>query len=38
MLSQDRVLYPDLRKALRLLRSGELVRAAREAGQEVAPC
>ena len=33
-LTQDRVLYPDIRKAVRLLRSGELVRAAR-AGAEL---
>jgi histidine ammonia-lyase len=30
-LTQDRVLYPDIRKALSLVRSGELVRAARQA-------
>jgi len=30
-LTQDRVLYPDIRKALGLVRSGALVRAAREA-------
>jgi len=30
-LTQDRVLYPDIRKALALVRSGALVRAAREA-------
>lgn len=30
-LSQDRVLYPDIRKALELVRSGELVQAAIEA-------
>jgi histidine ammonia-lyase len=34
VLAQDRVLYPDVRKAVRLVRSGDLVRAAREA----APC
>jgi histidine ammonia-lyase len=33
-LTQDRVLYPDIRKALALVRSGALVRAAREAGIE----
>jgi histidine ammonia-lyase len=31
MLVQDRVLYPDIRQAIRLVRSGSLVRAAREA-------
>ena len=31
MLTQDRVLYPDIRKALTLVRSGELVHAARNA-------
>lgn len=30
-LTQDRVLYPEIRKALELVRSGTLVRAAREA-------
>jgi len=30
-LTQDRVLYPDIRKALGLVRSGALVKAAREA-------
>jgi len=30
-LTQDRVLYPEIRKALELVRSGALVRAAREA-------
>jgi histidine ammonia-lyase len=30
-LTQDRVLYPDIRKALELVRSGALVRVAREA-------
>jgi histidine ammonia-lyase len=34
VLEQDRVLYPDVRKAVRLVRSGALVRAARE----VSPC
>jgi histidine ammonia-lyase len=38
MLTQDRVLYPDIRKALRLVRSSSLVRAAREAAGEVGPC
>jgi histidine ammonia-lyase len=31
-LTQDRVLYPDIRKALHLVRSGALVQAARQAG------
>jgi histidine ammonia-lyase len=31
ILAQDRVLYPDIRTAIRLVRSGSLVRAAREA-------
>src|SRR5579871_2322016 len=30
-LTQDRVLYPDIQKAIRLVRSGDLVRAARQA-------
>jgi histidine ammonia-lyase len=38
VLTQDRVLYPDIRKAFRLVRSGALVRAARQATSEVAPC
>jgi histidine ammonia-lyase len=38
MLTQDRVLYPDIRTALRLLRNGSLVRAAREATGEVCSC
>jgi len=38
VLTQDRVLYPDIRKAFRLVRSGAMVRAAREATSEVAPC
>jgi histidine ammonia-lyase len=38
VLTQDRVLYPDIRKALQLVRSGSLVRAAREATREVSPC
>jgi histidine ammonia-lyase len=33
-LTQDRVLYPDIRKAARLLRSGALLRAARAATSE----
>jgi histidine ammonia-lyase len=32
-LTQDRVLYPDIRKALHLVRSGALVQAARQAGK-----
>jgi histidine ammonia-lyase len=31
VLTQDRVLYPDIRKAVQLVRNGSLVRAAREA-------
>jgi histidine ammonia-lyase len=38
VLTQDRVLYPDIRKALHLVRSGSLVCAAREATGEVSPC
>jgi histidine ammonia-lyase len=38
VLTQDRVLYPDLRKAIRLLRSGALLCAARAATAEVFPC
>jgi histidine ammonia-lyase len=38
VLTQDRVLYPDIRKAVHLVRSGALVRAAREATREVTPC
>jgi histidine ammonia-lyase len=34
-LTQDRVLYPDIRRAVRLLRSGSLVSAARESSLEV---
>jgi histidine ammonia-lyase len=34
-LTQDRVLYPDIRKATRLVRSGALLRAARAATSEV---
>jgi histidine ammonia-lyase len=37
-VAQDRVLYPDIRTAVRLLRSGTLVRAARAATAEVPPC
>jgi histidine ammonia-lyase len=38
VLTQDRVLYPDIRKAIHLVRSGSLVRAAREAAGEVGSC
>ena len=38
MLTQDRVLYPDIRKAVRLVRSGSLLRAARAATAEVSSC
>jgi histidine ammonia-lyase len=38
VLTQDRVLYPDIRKAIHLVRSGSLLRAAREAAGEVRPC
>jgi histidine ammonia-lyase len=38
VLTQDRVLYPDIRKAIHLVRSGSLVRAARQAAGEVCPC
>jgi histidine ammonia-lyase len=37
-LTQDRVLYPDIRKAIRLLRDGSLLHAAREATAEDASC
>lgn len=37
-LTQDRVLYPDLRKAIRLVRNGALLRAARDAAPEVRAC
>jgi histidine ammonia-lyase len=37
-LTEDRVLYPDIRKAVRLLRAGTLVRAAREATREESSC
>jgi histidine ammonia-lyase len=37
-LDQDRVLYPDLRKAIRLVHCGALLRAAREASPEVREC
>ncbi len=36
-LIQDRVLFPDIRTALRLLRSGDLLRTARAAAAEAAP-
>ncbi|HUY75670.1 MAG TPA: histidine ammonia-lyase [Ktedonobacterales bacterium] len=35
-LAQDRVLYPDLRALIRLIRSGSLVKAARAAGNATA--
>jgi histidine ammonia-lyase len=38
VLTQDRVLYPDIRKAVQLVRGRSLVRAAREAAPEVSPC
>jgi histidine ammonia-lyase len=38
VLTQDRVLYPDVRKAIQLVRSGALLRAAREASGEVSRC
>jgi histidine ammonia-lyase len=38
VLTQDRVLYPDIRRAAQLLRSGSLVRAARQAAFEVTSC
>jgi histidine ammonia-lyase len=38
VLTQDRVLYPDIRRAVRLLRSGALVGAAREATIEETTC
>jgi histidine ammonia-lyase len=37
-LRQDRVLYPDIRNAIRLVRSGALVRSARQAVAEGSPC
>jgi hypothetical protein len=37
-LTQDRVLYPDIRKAIRMVRSGQLLRAARAATTEASPC
>jgi histidine ammonia-lyase len=38
MLTQDRVLYPDIRKAIQLVRNGSLVCAARQAVGEVSSC
>jgi histidine ammonia-lyase len=38
VLTQDRVLYPDIRLAVRLLRSGALVGAARDATSEAPSC
>jgi histidine ammonia-lyase len=38
VLTQDRVLYPDIRTAISLVRNGSLVRAAREAAGEVPQC
>jgi histidine ammonia-lyase len=38
VLTQDRVLYPDIRKAVRLVRDGSLARAAREAAFEASSC
>jgi histidine ammonia-lyase len=38
VLTQDRVLYPDIRMAVRLLRGGSLVGAARGATSEVPSC
>jgi histidine ammonia-lyase len=38
VLTQDRVLYPEIRKAIYLVRGGSLLRAAREAVGEVSPC
>jgi histidine ammonia-lyase len=38
ILAQDRVLYPDIRLAVRLLRSGTLLHAAREATSEGVTC
>jgi hypothetical protein len=37
-LTQDRAPYPDIRKAVCLVRDGALVRAAREAAGGPAPC
>jgi histidine ammonia-lyase len=38
LLTQDRVLYPDIRKAIRLVRNGSLLRAARARAVEVSSC
>jgi histidine ammonia-lyase len=38
VLTQDRVLYPDIRTAVRLVRDGSLLRTAREATAEASPC
>jgi histidine ammonia-lyase len=38
VLMQDRVLYPDIRKAIRLVRTGSLLRAARVAALEESSC
>jgi histidine ammonia-lyase len=38
VLTQDRVLYPDIRKVVQLVRGRSLVRAARQAAAEVCPC
>ena len=38
VLTQDRVLYPEIRTAIHLLRNGSLVRAAREASAEAPAC
>jgi histidine ammonia-lyase len=38
VLTQDRVLYPEIRKAISLVRSGGLLRAARAATTELASC
>jgi histidine ammonia-lyase len=37
-LTQDRVLYPDIRRAVRLLRNGSLIGAARAVTSEAFPC
>jgi histidine ammonia-lyase len=38
MLEEDRVLYPDIRTAVGLVRNGSLVRAARQAAGEASSC
>jgi histidine ammonia-lyase len=38
VLTQDRVMYPDIRTAIRLVRSGSLLRAARVAALEDSSC